>query len=291
MLIRFKIENFEAFNEEVELNLEADLRTKKLSTNIIQHPQGNILKSAVLYGPNNTGKTCLVKGMKAYQDFILNKPKDYKANVFTNSPIYKLGAIFMHEGIRYNFSLNYDTKTKTIVEEDFKELKIDKHGNETTKSYFYRNTETKIFESSCEKLMKVIGVASKDNILIYTLDTEELELLKRAKEVLIGFANKIAIISTNRVEPYKTIEMLKDIGSKESKQIAELIKSADLNIEDFKYDKEFVVNITDLSDNDRSKNLRDEEKYGKFIELLSLVSIQKGKSLPSIVYDSLGTKK
>jgi hypothetical protein len=94
MLLKFTIENFQAFSKEVELNLEADLRTKKFRSNIIMNLQGNIIKTAAIYGPNNTGKTCLLNAIHAYRAVILNKTISFRSNLFTDSSVLKIGAVF-----------------------------------------------------------------------------------------------------------------------------------------------------------------------------------------------------
>ena len=66
MLLKFNIENFLAFNKPVELNFEANLHTKKFLSNVVKNTQGNALKSLAIYGPNNTGKTCIVEALKAF---------------------------------------------------------------------------------------------------------------------------------------------------------------------------------------------------------------------------------
>ena len=66
MITKFKFNNCFAFNKPIEMDLKADMRTKKFSSNVINvNDNLNILKSAVIYGPNNTGKTTLIKCIKA----------------------------------------------------------------------------------------------------------------------------------------------------------------------------------------------------------------------------------
>lgn len=290
MLIKFTIENFNAFNNEVELDLQADLRTKKFLSNVIQSSQGNVLKSAAIYGPNNTGKTCFIQALKAYKNVLLNKRLSIQRNLFTDTTISKLGAVFLYNGKRYKYSFSFDTKTKTFVEEDFCEIEFDKYGNETKKTFFYRNIQTKAAESSCQKLKEVMNLSSKDNILINTLDSTELPLLDEAKSVLQGFANQITILSMQTIPPNKTIEFLKNPNSFEARQIVEIIKNSDLDIDDFKYDEELANHFLSDTDEDNEKN-KSTQYSDKTLEMLKLTSIHRGKSLPSFIFDSLGTRK
>lgn len=177
-----------------------------------------------------------------------------------------------------------------IVEENFAHLEIDEHSNERKKAYFKRNTEANICESSDQALEKVMGLSSKDNIIINTLDTANLRLLQKARDVLKGFSSGLTVLSMQSVQPYKTIGMLKKPKSREAKQIVELIKAADLDIDDFLYNEDFPVEVfTGIDEQDEeAKGIHDKEH---FMDVLKLISIRKGKALPSIIFDSLGTKK
>lgn len=290
MLIRFTVENFQVFGPEVELNMEADLRTKKFRSNIIMDTQGNTIKTAAIYGPNNTGKTCLLNAVRAYKAVLLNKSFNFRSNLFTDSPSIKIGAEFLWNGKRYLYSFKYDTEKAIYTEEEFLQLTVDQYGNELKNSFFSRNAQTKVAISSCEKLRDVINLSSKDNILINTLDASEFPLLQEAKDVLRGFAESITVLSMQSLQPYKTIEMLKDQNCKEAKQIVELIKHADLDIDDFRYDEKFAENIS-IEIDEEDQKAKGIHNIDKLVEMFKLASIHKGKSLPSILFDSLGTKK
>jgi AAA15 family ATPase/GTPase len=291
MILKLMIENFQAFSNEVELNLEADLRTKKFRSNIIMNLQGNCIKTAAIYGPNNTGKTCLLNAVQAYRAVLLNKPVNFRSNLFTDSPVLKIGAVFLWNERRYLYTFRYDTKMKNFVEEEFAHIIIDQYGNETKSEFFYRNIDTKVAKSSCDKLRKVINLSSKDNILINTLEASEFPLLQEAKNVLRCFAENITVLSMQSLQPYKTIEILKNHNSCEAEQIVELIKHSDLDIDDFKYDEKISVGMSYEDGDEEEQKKKGIYNVDKVVEMLKLTSIHRGKALPSIIFDSLGTKK
>ena len=49
-------------------SLVADMRTKRLSSNVYTEQNVNILKTAGIYGPNNVGKTCLLRCIKSIRN-------------------------------------------------------------------------------------------------------------------------------------------------------------------------------------------------------------------------------
>ena len=61
MLISLKFNNAFVFFQKTEFSLRADMRSKRLSSNVISSNDHSILKTACIYGANNSGKTCLVR--------------------------------------------------------------------------------------------------------------------------------------------------------------------------------------------------------------------------------------
>ena len=286
MLLKFAVENFMAFSSKIELNLEADLRTQKFNSNIIFNPLGNSVKSLAIYGPNNTGKTCLLNAINQYKLVLLNKPFNIDCNLFEKSTVATFSSEFIWDSERYSYSFSYNQATEAFVEENLTQVSIDQHGNKSKKVLFYRNTENKKANSISDDLKKVIKFASKDNILINTLDTSNFELLKKAKELLRGFAESITVLSMQKPSPNKTIEVLKNPNSNEARQIVELIRSADLDIDNFMFDEKSDVLVNNNIENEVGK-----DKKESFTEMLKLISVHKGIPLPSLIYDSLGTRK
>lgn len=290
MLLNFRIENFEVFQQPVELNMEANLHTRKFLSNVIQSDQGNALKTLAIYGPNNTGKTCTLEAIAAYRNVLLNRPFRFSANVFSDSPAVKLGAEFLADGTRFSYSFAYDTKAEEYLKERFSRIEIDEYGNRKETVYFERDTKNKTSYSSDAKFAELINLSSKDSILIYSFDTTDLPLLDEAKRVLRRFAENIVILSMNRISPVKTIEVLKKPDTIEARKVVSLIKAADLDIDDFKYAESAEIEIK--TDDEKDERLETAIKNAdRLMDQLRLISVHRGKPLPSIKFDSTGTKK
>lgn len=90
----------------------------------------NILKSAGIYGPNNSGKTCLIKCIKAIRNILLHETFSLSANMFSNSSISHLGVTFLEEGRQFLYDIKYDNSLKEYVYERFAECIKDEYGNE-----------------------------------------------------------------------------------------------------------------------------------------------------------------
>ena len=84
MITSFKFDNCFAFDKQVEMVLRADMRTKRFSSNISQINENlNALKSVVIYGPNNTGKTSFINCVRAIKGTLENKEIVLNSNIFT----------------------------------------------------------------------------------------------------------------------------------------------------------------------------------------------------------------
>ena len=73
MIIQVRAKNVFSFTEQIALSMKADMRNKKFATNVHRENNFNILKSIGIYGPNNAGKTCLVRCIRAIRNVFLNK--------------------------------------------------------------------------------------------------------------------------------------------------------------------------------------------------------------------------
>ena len=290
MLLKFTIENFEVFQKPVELSMEANLHTRKFLSNVIQSSQGNALKALAIYGPNNTGKTCTIEAIVAYRDVLLNRPFRFSANVFSGSKVVRLGAEFLSDGTRFTYSFDYDTNAEAYQREHFGRIEIDEYGNRKEIVYFERDTQSKTSYSIDDKLKDIIGLSSKDSILIYVFDTSDFPLLDEAKRVLRKLADSIVFLNMNQISPLKTIEVLKKPDTIEAKKVVSLIKAADLDIDDFQYAESIEIEFK--SDDDKDERLKKAiQNADQLMDQLRLISVHRGKPLPSIKFDSSGTKK
>lgn len=286
MITSLKFNNCFAFNNSIEMNLRADMRTKKFTSNVINVDKKlNVLKSAVIYGPNNTGKTTLINSIKAIKRTLENKDIRLDSNIFVDSPICDAGMSFVYEAKEYSYEFKYDCKEHLYLYEKMAEILRDPHGNETEKFIFIKDTIANHYECpDDENLEKILNITSNNNILIYTVQIEKFTILQKIKEILLSVANSLVIIDMNRVPNDKTIEMLKN-KDKETEKIVNFIKNADIYLDDYRYEENLKFEIDGKEADD--KVLKDQS----FIDQIRLVSVYKGQSVPSIIFDSLGTRK
>ena len=95
MLIELRAKNCFSFSDEIRFSTKADMRNKKFSSNVHTENNFNILKTVGIYGPNNAGKTCLVKCIRSAKNILLNQKPRIMPNIFQESTICQLGITFL----------------------------------------------------------------------------------------------------------------------------------------------------------------------------------------------------
>lgn len=286
MITSLKFKNCYSFENENIINFIADLRTKKMGFNYHSIGKYNILKSIILYGGNNTGKTNVVYILKELKNILLNKGNSLMSNFLNkNNEVVEISINLIYEEEEYSYEFKYDTEQKVFIYEKFTHIIIN-GSNVKDDVFFERNINiSKDFKNNIisyskdKELEKVIHLASNSNLLIYSLQVEEFKILQKVKKILINLANKIEIIDMNNLKFNKTIESLK-LKNKRSEKIKEFIKRADLYLDDFEY-KDKTIDLIETEDS-INKDL---------IEELKLYSKYKDIEVPSIIFDSVGTKK
>ena len=140
-----------------------------------------------------------------------------------------------------------------------------------------------------EDVQVMIPIVSKNNLLCYLIDTSKFQYVHEMKQILIGFADKIDIINMNDIPMKHTIELMKNKSQLQHK-VVEFIKNADLYMDNFEY-----VDMDKIQRDVGEDNDKPEEKVldipENIMDQIMLVSTYKGIHVPSMLFDSTGTKK
>ena len=280
MLLYYKIKNLKTFNKEIEVDLIADMHIKKFISNTIQTNDRNVLKAIGVYGPNNTGKSCLIEAIYALKVIMLNEPHLPFYNSFYNDTVTEIEAIYEVNNQIYKYIVKYDSLNKKYLYEKLDRLSTGKSNNFTSLNLLLRSDEKKDIKI---KSMKNIPVnLLNDNIpffMLFSLNNTELE---EDRNNYIKFAKSISFVNASGLlDISKTIDILQN-DEKGKKFITSFAKNCDLNIEDFGYSNDINSDI----------NISNElSKYQSNKEFLKVWSKHHGYVVPSVFFDSLGTRK
>jgi len=302
MLVQYTVKNFKTFETEAKLSLVASKYfSEREEDNTIYYPQFDIrlLKSAVIYGANASGKSKLFESFNFFKNFILSSSKDKQINEPIDLEEFKLNTetenqpsffviifIYKNEIYRYGFEA---TKSRIISEWLYyrpktKEVEL-----------FYRNEQE--FEIH-EKKFKVKDLIDNNRIRpnALLLSTAAHFNDKIAGLIVNWIADNLNVISGLREEDYIGFSIGKLKNEKNKNEILNFIKNADLNIDDLS------TKFTDYDDLPKELKIIYDKKREDGIEFFSDVhtyhkKFNKTKDNNTLIkfsmdYDeSSGTKK
>lgn len=268
MILDIKLNNFLIFTSKLDMSLEADMRIKKFNTNVFSDKNFNILKSICIFGANNSGKTCLIKVIKYIKEVMLGIKPKMPPNIYTKNKVHSFSISFLENKVKYTYEFKYKEDIGFIYEH-LSMLCV--KGNKLKKDIFIKDAEHKIYKFYEDPMLSnILDTLSLDNILVHMINAERFSVIKKYMYIFKNFASKIEIIDMNNIDLRKVITILK-YNEPLAKEVVQLIKLSDLGIDDFVYDKNTVDNFSS--------------------DISRLISVHKGLSLKSAIFDSMGSKK
>ncbi len=287
MITEIRASNLFIFEKPICFTLKADMRNKRFGSNIYQESNNNVLKVAGLYGANNSGKTCLIKCIDTIKNILLNKPANIKRNMFSENLICELGISFISEGQEYSYDFKYDTVNDNYIYERFAKRIKDKYGNEKEEIWLLIDKQKNIFKCADKTAEKLIPDIAGNNLIINVLNTDKFEVLRLIKTISSSFASKIDIINLENIPLDKTIDILKNKNNIKTK-VVNLIKNADLYLDNIEIvdSERLPIDINNRTPDEFALQFKQQ-----LIDRLHLASTYRGISVPSLLFDSTGTKK
>lgn len=289
MLIELRAKNCFSFSDEIRFSTKADMRNKKFSSNVHTENNFNILKTVGIYGPNNAGKTCLVKCIRSAKNILLNQKPRIMPNIFQESTICQLGITFLEEGREFSYDFWYDDKKEEYPYEKFAEITKDQYGNEKETVWLLKDIINGNCQYGDEDLLKMMPLISQSNLLFYLVDSSKFQQLAEMKRIVTKFASRIDIVNMNNIPLKRTINLMKNQNDIQRK-VVEFIKNSDLYMDDFEYVDMDKIRVKMDSDEEKP-----EEKAldipEQIMDQIRLVSVYRGVAVPSVLFDSTGTKK
>lgn len=211
MLLEFTVGNFLSFKEKKTLSLSASSITEYHKENVVSVDQYNVLKGAVIYGANSSGKSNFIKAIQmmkrivsrsffrtstvgfGIETFLLDKVSRQQPSYFE--------VVFLVDSVRYRYGFEVDRHT--IKSEWLFEIK-----KTSEKELFIRvedNIEVKRGFSEGEGLEE----RTRENALF--LSVVDQFNGSTARKIMIWFDQFIAISALSHIRyKHSTIDMLKD---------------------------------------------------------------------------------
>lgn len=292
MLLYFSVGGFCSFKDTQDLFLTAysgtRLKNTKYEKNFYIDKNNRVMKSAVVFGANASGKTNLILGIERLKEIIfngINLPKDFNEknlNYDSESIKFEIGILDQKKNV-YDYSIEFQ-KEKLIYEKlECNDKVMYEFKDDILSSKKLPKEILRIFSiSSTETILKKLRDFQLEEIKDFTLSLSDV-IIKRNKGINYESKDVPSTITENvklRLEDKK-------------KDVLQIVRLLDYTVEDFQFEKLGVVNdeimydIYFLRENTKNKFYLGNESEGirKIINLmLGLLEIYDGKT---VVIDEL----
>ncbi|RIY38208.1 ATP-binding protein [Capnocytophaga canis] len=309
MIINFTVQNFGSIKDKQTLSFEADKSTHLEDTYIIQSGKHRILKLALIYGANASGKTTILKALNFLGSMVVN-PLEKKSEELDFTPF-----LFNADTPNENsfFAIEFlQNEVKYLYEVEFSQKAIVLEA-----LYSYNPEKANVFKrtTNLEKQLTRISFGSKvsvDSVFEKTLTANTLWNntvlggflktnieFKELQEVVDWFGSylKPLIYTKTKLEGFVT----KRIDSKEisKSDILSILKKADLNISDIVIKKEEnelpdgLLELLKTQNNIPEEKITELEKKGKITAVKTEFehTVNDSKYYLPLELESEGTKR
>lgn len=247
MIQELKIKNFMSFRDEVTLSFEATKDTTFEDYHVVEVAPGvRLLRFAMVYGANASGKSNLLYALDFLQDFIFAKPGDLEES--TGAIPFKLDAVTPKEPSEFSLKF-YVGNTKYWYE-----LKLDQQRVYLERLYYYTsNQPTKLFERTWANgesvltfnpsVIKISNAAKEElslkclpNMSFFAARKQVNVAMKEIDAAREWFINNIMQIVEphSRMFDFAKYELLENDNLKQ--YLLNFVHQADFNISDLKAD-------------------------------------------------------
>jgi AAA15 family ATPase/GTPase len=299
MLVEFRVKNFRSLRDEQVLSLVAStdktlLDTHALDTGLKASP--HLLRSAVVYGANASGKSNLIKALQYMRGVVLESAALQPGQTFDRLHPFRLNAIsgslptefevtFILDGVRYQYG--FAMNTQRIVSEQLLVYKAFK-----PQRWFERHFDAESgkdvyeFGPSLKGAKNLWEGATRPNALFLSMAVQlNSETLR---PVFDWFANRLVIFNEQSpLSPQFSVQMLKQEAQR--KAICEFLRAADISIADIEVaTKQAMVHSIRF---DLATGKREEDAGEQAVDEVRFHHItEHGKAVFDLMDESSGTR-
>ena len=251
MFINFRFENCRSFYEETNLSLQAtadstlrEINTFTADEKVMDKGDNELLKSAVIFGGNASGKSNIIKAFTYMVNVVRlssaqipivagNEPFAFQKDSGKKPSLFEVE--FIQNGIYYKYGFELS-------------------GGVVYHEWLYKREERliKVFERTYEKI-EIMGLSSQViNLIKIPMATLfvsignhfNLAINRYLNDVLVWFSNNLIVFENmaNSLDIY-TME-----NGKYKKQALDILKRADIGISDFKVVKDKIATVENQND-------------------------------------------
>ena len=299
MLVQFRVKNFRSLRDEQVLSLTAStdktlLDTHALSTGLKAAP--HLLKSAVIYGANASGKSNLIKALQYMRgvvqesaalqpDQTFGQLQPFKLDAASVSKATEFEVTFVIDGVRYQYG--FAMTSQRIVSEHLLVYKAFK-----PQRWFERHFDAQIgkdvydFGSGLKGAKNLWEGATRPNALFLSMAVQLNS--DTLRPVFDWFANRLVIFNEqSQLSPQFSMKMLKQEAQR--KAICEFLRAADVSIADIEITtKQAMVHTINF---DLATGKREESASEQPVDEIKFHHVtEHGKAVFDLADESGGTR-
>lgn len=251
MLVNLKFKNFRSFYDENVLSMQAtsnsehkEINTFCVDEKLFNKNDNELLKSAIIFGGNASGKTNVIRALSymvnmislsasnipitaSNENFIFLNSSDredslYEVEIVANNKFYRYGFIINNKVITKEWLFKREERLTSVFDRDNNKLEINKLSKDTAKLI---NVPNNTLFLSIANIYNIDIVDDTNNVITWF------------RELLIVMEN-----SVNSLDIYSMN------NNKYKKKALEILKLADVGIDNINVVKDKVVNVNDFND-------------------------------------------
>lgn len=251
MLINFRFKNSRSFLNENTLSMEAtsdselrEINTFTINEKLMPKGENEVLKSAVIFGSNASGKSNVLKILTYMRNVIsssgaqfpvvqANEPFAFLENAANEESLFEVEIIQNDTFYRYGF---------TILHGSINSEWLDRRTERLT-SVFKRNGKNIEITGLNKQAAGLINISPK-TLFLSVANNFHLDIAPYISDVLDWFKNLLIVFSNNA----NSLDIYTVNNGKYREEALKILSLADIGISDIKVIKDKVANMNDITD-------------------------------------------
>lgn len=251
MLINFRFKNSRSFLNENTLSMEAtsdselrEINTFTINEKLMPKGENEVLKSAVIFGSNASGKSNVLKILTYMRNVIsssgaqfpvvqANEPFAFLENAANEESLFEVEIIQNDTFYRYGF---------TILQGSINSEWLDRRTERLT-SVFKRNSKNIEITGLNKQAAGLINISPK-TLFLSVANNFHLDIAPYISDVLDWFKNLLIVFSNNA----NSLDIYTVNNGKYREEALKILSLADIGISDIKVIKDKVANMNDITD-------------------------------------------
>ena len=242
MIVNFSIQNFGSIKDKQTLSFEADVSNHLENTYVVHTAGKRLLKLALIYGANASGKTTILKVLDFLRDLVVN-PKEKKTDILRFDPFLfdaqtplqptELSIEFVHEEVCYQYEIAFTSQaviSEALYIDTFEKVLVYNRTTDIEEQLTKISFGDKITIDKNALQVLELNTLWNNTVLGGFLKTNiNLEEFRRVADWFQNYLKPIVAPQT-QLGSYITKKISKEEVSK--KEIVSILKKADFNISD-----------------------------------------------------------